>query len=100
MKFTEKEKRDALKQLQEEWDVFRPPLEIDERIFYHYCEGKDTEEILKAIQKDFSLLECYATKCWWYSTHKADLRDVAKRIGMNFNCGTCKEECIPERFRN
>lgn len=98
MKFTEKDKEEALRQLREEWDSFRPPQEIDERIFYHFCEGKDTNGIIKGIQKDFGLLECYATKCWWYSTHKADLREVAKRIGMKFNCGPCNEECIPKNL--
>jgi len=97
--FTQKDKEDALRQLQAEWDSFRPPTEIDERIFYYFCEGKDTNGIIKAIQGDFDLKECYATKCWWYSTHNSDLRETGKRIGMNFTCGACTESCIPDKFR-
>ena len=99
MKFTEKDKREALKQLQEEWDGFRPPKEIDERIFYYFCEGKNTDAILEAIQQDFGLKSCYASKCWWYSTHKADLRELGKRIGMNLNCISCNEDCIPDKLK-
>ncbi len=35
--FSEEEKHEALQELQDEWDSFRPPREIDERIFYHFC---------------------------------------------------------------
>ena len=100
MKFTQKEKKEALKQLREEWDSFRLPKEIDERIFYHYCEDKAPDAIIKSIQEEFGLKNCYAGKCWWYSTNQADFRPVAKRIGMNFNCGACTEDCIPKRFKD
>lgn len=90
---------EALKQLKEEWDSFRPPQEIYERIFYHYREGKDTDGIINAFQKEFDLRRYYAGKYWWYSTGQADFKPVVKRIGLHFNCGACSEECISERYR-
>ncbi len=65
----------------------------------HFCENKDTEDIIKAIQEEFELKSCYAGKCWWYSTNQADFRPVAKRIGMTFNWGACSEDCVPDKYK-
>lgn len=99
MKFSEKDKAKALQELQDEWDSFRPPREIDERIFYHFCENKSFDQIVELICKEFEAKECYVTKCWWYSSMQEEFRKTAKRIGMNFKCLPCSVECVPRRFR-
>lgn len=98
--FSDEEKFEAMQELREEWDQFRPPQEIDERILYHFCENKSVNEIVELIQKEFDTKECYATKCWWYSSLQEDFRKTAKRIGMRMNCGACNENCIPIKFRD
>ena len=88
----------AIRDLRKELENFRPPREIDERIFYWFCENKTSEFIIKVIQSEFNTKECFARKCWWYSTAQAQFRIKAKRIGMEMNCLDCSEDCVPERF--
>lgn len=97
--FSDQDKTEAFQELQEEFDSFKPPKEIDERIFYHFCENKSVSEIIELIQQEFDTKECYASKCWWYSTHQDDFRKRAKRIGMVMNCEACHEICKPIRFK-
>lgn len=99
MKFSDKEKILARQELRKEFDSFVPPAEIDERIFYHYCENKSVDVIIQLIMKEFDAKECYATKCWWYSTSNRDDFKRCQRIGMKFNCLPCSDSCVPDRFK-
>jgi hypothetical protein len=93
--FSEKDKVEAL---QDEWDSLRPPKQIDQRIFYHFWENKSFDQIVELICKEFEANECYVTKCWWYSSIQEEFRKTAKRIGMNFKCLPCNEECFHEKY--
>jgi hypothetical protein len=99
MKFTDKEKARAKQELLDELDKFVTPREIDERIFHHYCENKSEDTIIMYIMQEFDLKECYATKCWWFSTNNRDLLEKAKKANIRLNCLVCTEECVPQKFR-
>lgn len=99
MKFTQKDKDEALLQLSKEWNQFRPPVEIDAMITDLYWEEKKEHDIILAIIYEFDTLECYARKCYWFSTANSHIREREEALGAFYNSGACKPNCVPKRFR-
>lgn len=76
----------SIRDFKKELESFRPPREIDERIFYWHCENKSSEFIIDVLQSEFKIKECYARICWWFSTEQAQFKVKAERIGMEMIC--------------
>ncbi|MHA7130078.1 hypothetical protein [Algoriphagus namhaensis] len=96
---TEEEKLEALKIIAAEWNQFRVPEEIDARITDLYWEEKKEKEIVLAIIYEFDAQECYARKCYWFSSANEILRKEEEQRGAYYNSGMCKPSCVPRRFR-
>ncbi|WP_226388728.1 hypothetical protein [Penaeicola halotolerans] len=99
MKFTNREKDQAILQFRKEWEKFSPPKEIDERIFELYCEDISGNEIIATIAQEFDTKDCYANRCLYYATHMKTERKENLARHMYLDCTSCTESCIPERFR-
>ncbi|MGY6557872.1 MAG: hypothetical protein ACXIT9_01175 [Nitritalea sp.] len=99
MDFTEEDKQEALQQIRQEWNQFRPPAEIDAYITNLFYEDKEEFFILRAMMHEFELLECYARKCYWFSSANSDIREREEARGAFYNSGACVPSCIPKRFR-
>ena len=84
----------------EEWNSFQVPTEIDEFITQLYWEDKNEHYTVLAIIHEFDALECYARKCYWFSSANFYIRKGEEEIGAFYNGGVCQASCIPKRFRN
>jgi len=83
----------------EEWNQFQPPVEIDALITEMYWENKDEHDIILAIIHEFDSLECFARKCYWFSSANFYVREQEEKLGAFYNSGACKPSCIPKGFR-
>jgi hypothetical protein len=85
----------------EEWNQFQVPQEIDDRIteLFYWDEEKEHPVILKIID-EFDALECYAKKCFWFSSANFQNRKSEEKVGAFYNSGACKPSCVPRKFRN
>lgn len=83
----------------EEWNLFQLPAKIDTLITEMYWEIKDEHDIILAIIHEFDSLECFARKCYWFSTANFYVRQQEEKLGAFYNSGACKPSCIPRRFR-
>ena len=97
--FSEEEKLEAMKIMAKEWNSFRPPLEIDERITALVWEHHTDNAIIKKLVEEFEALECYARKCFWFSTANELTRLEEEADGAYYQTAHCHETCVPRRFR-
>jgi hypothetical protein len=84
----------------EEWNGFKVPTEIDEFITQLYWEDKHEHATVLAIIHEFDAMECYARKCYWFSSANFYIRKGEEEIGAFYNGGVCQASCIPKRFRS
>lgn len=82
-----------------EWNQFRPPSEIDALITDMYWENKSEHDIVLAIIYEFDTVECYARKCYWFSSANFYIREKEESLGAFYNSGACKPSCVPKKFR-
>lgn len=60
MKFSDKEKALAIKQVQSEWNTFQVPDVVHSHIKELFWEHLEREETVKILMMDFGMKECYA----------------------------------------
>lgn len=99
MKFSDKEKALAIKQVQSEWNTFQVPEVVHSRIKELFWEHVEREETVKILMMDFGMKECYARKCYYFSEANQVTRERYAKIGMHYNCAFCNEQCVPDSIR-
>jgi hypothetical protein len=98
--FSEEEKLEARKIMAAEWNSFRPPVEIDQRITELVWEHFSEVKIIKKLSEEFEAKSCYIQKCFWFSEANTLTRREEEARGAFYTITKCHETCVPRRFRD
>jgi len=96
VKFSDKEKALAVKQMRSEWNSFQVPDQVHDRIRELFWEHWEREETVRILMEEFGMKECYARKCYFFSEANQATRERFAEIGMFYHCGFCNEQCVPD----